>query len=236
MLTSRDSSLYLEKLERIEASRSYRKIDSYYPAKGPLRRELYPKQMDFFRAGVQHRERLLLAANRVGKTEGVGAYEITLHATGEYPEWWPGYRFDRPVSIWACGDTAKTVRDIIQQKTLGPKEAPGTGMFPADSIIHTVPKAGVPDAIEIAYLRHYPSGKNSIINFKSYDQGRKSFQGTHQDIIWLDEEPPMEIYTESLLRTMDTGDGPGLILCTFTPIQGLTELVLEFLPGGKAPS
>jgi phage terminase large subunit-like protein len=230
-----DSSRFLEKLEAIQASRSFRKIDSYYPKTGPLRRELYPKQMDFFRAGIEHRERLLLAANRVGKTEGVGAYEITLHATGVYPEWWPGYRFDRPVKVWACGDTAKTVRDIIQEKTIGPKESSGTGMFPGHSIVHTVPKAGVPDAIEIAYLRHAPTGKNSVINFKSYDQGRRSFQGTEQDIIWLDEEPPLDIYTECLLRTMDTGKGAGLLLCTFTPIQGLTELVLEFLPGGKAP-
>jgi len=190
--------------------------------------------MDFFRAGVEHRERLLLAANRVGKTEGVGAYECTLHATGDYPGWWEGARFDRPVKVWACGDTAKTVRDIIQEKTLGPKDAPGTGMFPARSIVHTVPKAGVPDAIEIAYVKH-KTGQNSIVNFKSYDQGRKSFQGTEQDIIWLDEEPPIDIYTECLLRTMDTGKGAGLLLCTFTPIQGLTELVLEFLPGGKVP-
>ena len=50
------------------------------------------------------------------------------------------------------------------------------------------------------------------------------------DIIWLDEEPPMSIYAECLLRTMVSN---GLILLTFTPLLGLTELVLLFLPGGK---
>ena len=44
------------------------KINSYYPNDGALRRELYPKQQLFFKAGKKHRERLFLAANRVGKT------------------------------------------------------------------------------------------------------------------------------------------------------------------------
>jgi len=37
---------------------------------------------------------------------------------------------------------------------------------------------------------------------KSYDQGRESFQGTEQHVIWLDEEPPLPIYVEALTRTM----------------------------------
>lgn len=96
------------------------KRESYYPDTGPLRRELYPKQIAYFKAGKKHRERLFLAANRVGKTEGVGAYECTCHLTGQYPPWWEGRRFDKPVKIWACGDTSKTVRDILQEKMLGP--------------------------------------------------------------------------------------------------------------------
>ena len=64
---------------------SENRIDSYYPDEGPLRRELYPKHLEFFRAGVEHRERCFLAANRVGKTEGVGGFELTCHLTGEYP-------------------------------------------------------------------------------------------------------------------------------------------------------
>jgi hypothetical protein len=52
------------------------KIDSYYPDSGPLRRELYPKHLQFFEAGATRRERAFLAANRVGKSEGVGGYEM----------------------------------------------------------------------------------------------------------------------------------------------------------------
>ena len=64
-----------------------RKIGTYYPDTGPLRRELYPKHLKFFEAGSRYRERMMMAANRVGKTEGVGGYELVLHLTGEYPSW-----------------------------------------------------------------------------------------------------------------------------------------------------
>ncbi len=178
----------------------------------------------------------MLAANRVGKTEGVGGYELTLHMTGQYPEWWVGRRFDHPVKCWAAGDTSQTVRDIIQEKLLGPSGEYGTGLIPGEYLISTSNKAGsVPDSVEGIKVRHI-SGGNSRCTLKSYDQKRKSFQGTEQDIIWLDEEPPIEIYTECLLRTMGVDErGAGMIMCTFTPLLGLSEVVLSYLPGGKLP-
>src|SRR3954454_13503795 len=100
--------------ELLKRRNSRNKIRTYYPNEGPLRRELYPKHMACFAAGAIHRERLMLAANRVGKTEGVGAYETTVHLTGQYPPWWEGPRFHKPIKAWAAGDTSKTVRDILQ--------------------------------------------------------------------------------------------------------------------------
>ena len=47
---------------------------------GPGRRELYPKQIEFFGAGLQYKERLFMAANRVGKTVA-GGFEATCHLT-----------------------------------------------------------------------------------------------------------------------------------------------------------
>src|SRR5215470_19562823 len=55
----------------------------------------YPKQADFHAAGVTHRERLLMAGNQIGKTMA-GGMEAAMHATGRYPDWWKGRRFDRP--------------------------------------------------------------------------------------------------------------------------------------------
>jgi phage terminase large subunit-like protein len=194
--------------------------------------DAYPKHRAFMRAGREHRERLFIAANRVGKTQ-VAAYELALHLTGAYDDyapWWDGRRFDRPIKAWAAGDTGKTTRDILQAALLGAPGQPGTGMIPAHLVERTTAKAGLPDAIEAVYVRHVTGGL-SILQLKSYDQRREAFQGTAQDVIWLDEEPPDDIYTESLLRTMTTGGG---ILLTFTPLMGLTPLVLSFLPGGRA--
>lgn len=208
-----------------------RRLYSYYPEDGPLRRELYTKHMAFFEAGADYRERLMLAANRVGKTEGVGGYEVVLHLTGDYPDWWTGRRFDEPVTGWAAGDTSLTVRDIIQHKLLGPPGEFGTGLIPGEKLIDTTSRAGVPNAVQDIMVQH-KSGGTSYLTLKSYDQRRESFQGTEKEFIWLDEEPPMDVYGECLIRTMTTN---GLILCTFTPLQGMSEVVQSFLPGGKLP-
>src|SRR5215470_10899357 len=85
----------------IEAELKYRaehKIESFYASTGQLRRDLYAKHLEFFEAGARHNERLFMAANRVGKTEGVGAYETVCHLTGAYPPWWRGRRFARPIT------------------------------------------------------------------------------------------------------------------------------------------
>lgn len=217
-----------------EATRKDRcnRILSYFPADGPLRRELYQKHLEFFTHGQSQRERLFMAANRVGKTESAGGYETALHLTGAYPDWWPGRRFDAPVKAWAAGDTSQTVRDILQFKLLGPVGDFGTGLIPADAIIETKRRAGnVPDLVETVRVKHV-SGGVSTLGFKSYDQGREAFQGTEQDLIWLDEEPPSSVYGECLMRTMTTG---GLVMLTFTPLMGLSEVVLSFLPDGRHP-
>lgn len=231
-LSKRDKLQLLELLEERDRRESQRRIWTYYPETGPLRRELYPIHMGYFEAGATYRERLMIAANRVGKTEGVGGYELTLHLTGQYPHWWAGRRFDRPIRAWAAGDTSKTVRDILQTKLLGPMGQHGTGLIPGACIKRTTSKAGVPDAVEDIYITH-ASGGLSQLTLKSYDQRRESFQGTEQDVVWLDEEPPLDIYTECLLRTMTVD---GLVMCTFTPLSGLSETVMQFMPGGDRPA
>jgi len=223
----------LNLLNERDRRRSRTKILRMYPEEGPLRRELYVPHCKFFEAGAQYRERAMVSANRVGKTEGVGGYELTMHLTGRYPGWWVGRRFERPISAWAAGDTSQTVRDIIQTKLLGEPGNYGTGLIPGDLLEGTKNKAGsVPDTVESIAVKHV-SGGTSHLGLKSYDQKRKSFQGTEKDIIWLDEEPSdLGIYAECLLRTMTTD---GLVMCTFTPLLGLSETVLSFMPGGKIP-
>lgn len=222
-------------LEEKSRRKKYRLIDCYFPDEGPLRRELYKKHLEFFTLGTTSEERLALAANRIGKTETMGGYELACHLTGLYPKWWPGRKFDRPIEAWAAGKTGQTVRDIIQKKLLGPKTAIGTGLIKGDLVEKTTPRPGIPDAIDTVYVKH-ASGGVSELGFKSYDQKRQSFEGTKKDVIWLDEECPLDIYTECLLRTTDTSGTEaknGIVMVTFTPLLGMSEVVLQFLPGGQ---
>src|SRR4051812_17459093 len=100
-------------LEREQAKRrSHRKLTEYAP---------YPKQKAFHDAGATYRERLFLAGNRCGKTQA-GAYEMAMHLTGMYPQWWEGKRFDKPVRAWAAGVTGESTRDVVQEKLFGPPD------------------------------------------------------------------------------------------------------------------
>jgi phage terminase large subunit-like protein len=216
--------------EEIERRHRENKLQAYYPETGPLRRERYVKHMEFFEKGATKNERLFMAANRVGKTEGVGAYEASLHLTGLYPPWWKGRKFTHAISAWAAGQTSRTVRDIVQLALLGPAPLFGTGMIPRHTILGTTPKPGVPEAIESIYVKHV-SGARSEISLKSYDQGVESFYGTGKDLIWLDEEAEQRIYVECLTRTLSTvpGQPNGSVLFTFTPLEGMTDIVRQFL-------
>lgn len=166
-----------------------------------------------------------------GKTV-CGGFETTCHATGIYPDWWEGLRFLEPIEAWVVNKGAKEVRDINEAELLGPvgnASARGTGMIPGHRLIKTTPKAGTPNAVEFIFVRHV-SGGTSVIQSKSFDQGREAFQGTKKHFIWLDEECPMDVYGECHMRTMKTSDfGGGAMLVTYTPIMGLTELTTEFL-------
>lgn len=163
----------------------------------------------------------------------VGAYCAKVWSTGIYPDWWMGKYWPHATNGWCAGDTGETVRDIIQLELLGPPGNYGTGMLPAESIVRKTSKGGnVADAIKDIYVEHAPTGDSSYIGLKSYDQKRKSFQGTAKHWIWNDEEPPMDVYSEEIIRLMTT---KGVLINTFTPLSGLSDVVLSFLPGGKSP-
>lgn len=229
----RDVVQHLPELEaELFRRRSY-KIKRYYQNDGPYRRALYPKMLEFFRMGATHRERAMIAANRVGKSDA-GSYEISLHLTGEYPEWWEGKRFDMPINAWCAGTTNEKAKEILQKKLLGEDTARGTGMIPGHAIVKSVMKG--PGQVGTIWVRHVTGGISTLV-IKSYDQGRPAFEGTEQHVIWLDEEPPEDVYTECILRTMATGQFKGgIVILTFTPLQGTTGVVKLFLPDGSFPA
>jgi phage terminase large subunit-like protein len=205
----------------IEAERQRRRsaFRTLFPDDGPHRRELYPKHLEFFDAGARFKQRLFMAANRVGKTVA-GAFEITCHLTGLYPHWWTGWRAAGPIDAWACGVDSKTTAEVVQGVLIGWNAA--RGMIPEDLILHkSAARGGSAGSVDTVWVRHV-SGDKSKLGFKAYQQGRESFQGT---VIWFDEEPPMDVYTEGMYRLLTT---KGIALTTFTPLLGRTEVVNSF--------
>jgi phage terminase large subunit-like protein len=192
------------------------------PQRRPVYRP-YAKQIEFHAAGAAHRERLFLAGNQLGKTLA-GAFEEAAHATGRYPGWWRGRRFEEPTNSWVAGITGESTRDTVQRALLG-RSGRGGGALRRIDVVSKRLSRGVPGLFDTIGIRHV-SGGISTIAFKSYEKGREKWQGETLDRVWFDEEPPFDIYSEGLTRTNATG---GLVWLTLTPLLGMSELVRIFL-------
>lgn len=150
----------------------------------------------------ESKERALLGGNSSAKTWTGAAFVVAL-ATGNHPT----IDMRVPNSGWiACEDFSLN------------KEGPLKAVL-------TLGKE---------YIAEY-NGHDKIIKWKngsetqlkSYESGWKKFQSAPKDYVWLDEEPPEEIYKECRMRTMRTS---GYILTTMTPLEGLTwmyDMVFE---------
>lgn len=174
-----------------------------------------------------------MAGNQLGKTYSAAA-EVSYHLTGNYPEWWDGYRFDRPTNWLAGSESGELTKKGVQRLLFGRdvKTGLGEGMLPAKAILSYSPGRGVPDLVDSAKIKH-KSGGISTIALKSYEQGRGKWQADTVDGVWFDEEPPLDIYTEGLTRTNVV---MGLIILTETPLLGMSETVMRFMGEGKAPN
>lgn len=222
--------------EKLDADKRAReKLYHTYPDEGPLRRELYPKHTEFFAAGTVHQERAFIGGNRTGKSFSI-SYEGSCHLTGWYPDWWQGFRWNRPITAWIAGEDAKAVRESLQDLYLGPLDALGTGLVPGDRLVRKAAARGASEAIDFFEVRHVSGGVSRAL-FKAYEQKRESFQAAKVDFMQFDEEPPLDIYTEGLTRTMSTDPGQpnGRVACGFTPLKGISATVLKYLPGGRIP-
>ena len=220
--TKQELKEYLELLQLMDEHKRFNKLLYFEPEE---------KQKQFYKLGGDGvLERAILAGNRTGKSEAA-AYEYALHLTGKYPDWWDGLRFDHPIKGWIASVTAEKNREVAQSKLCGQygiSSSFGTGFIPRDdfaakpTIGHGV--AGGYDTIQV---KHYTDGVEdgvSIASFKSYDQGREKFQGEGLDIIWCDEEPEEDIYSECLTRL----EGQGQMMLTFTALNGVTDVYKRF--------
>lgn len=150
-----------------------------------------------------------------------------MHLTGRYPDWWEGKRFNKAPVGWGASLTSQVTRDTIQRLLIGQPGQWGLNCAIPKDALGDIKRAthGVADSVESISVKHV-SGSLSRITLKSYDQGRERFQGESLDFVWLDEEPPQDVYTEALTRTNATA---GILWLTFTPLLGMSDVVKRYL-------
>lgn len=227
MLDPEEKEELLALLEMREDYDRYNKIENFGP---------YDFQKKFYAASKTHKRRFLCAANRIGKSFSEAA-EFAWHLTGIYPYDYEGHKFPKPILAWAVGITGESTQKVLQKELFGTADARdaasiGTGAIPKR---HIVPDSIARDGQRIlsAKIKHFNSrgewDGDSIIEFRSTQQGEHVLMGATVDYIWLDEEDPfrsLEIYAQCVTRTATTG---GLVTITATPENGLTKLVDMFM-------
>lgn len=200
-------------------------------------RTFYGWQHDFVASTKTHTESCLCAANQVGKTR-TGTTIDAFHLLGEYPDDWPGHRFESPPHCWGLGYSMEKTRDLLQEKLFG-KFTPGMqnavgkgfngGLIPKERIVGYESATGTPNAARTVSVEHAKG--ISTIQFWSYSQGQHAIMGDVVDWFHIDEEPrDQSIRPQVLTRTIngDSGKG-GRGIYTFTPENGRTELVIQFM-------
>ncbi len=140
----------------------------------------------------------IFGGNRSGKTEGVADY-VTRKAKS------------KKLKIWCIAETYQN-SIAIQQKKIWE-------LLPKKDIVY-----GNYDEINGFTNRKVLLRNGTLIVFLSYDQRREAFQSDAVDIIWLDEEPPADIFKECKMRLIDRN---GEMLISMTSLKGITELIEE---------
>ena len=186
----------------------------------------FQHQLRFFATGTSDR-RGILAANRIGKTVST-CYETAYHLTGLYPDWWPGRRFDKPVTVMVAGEGWSQVALVLQNELLGTNDVKirdhiGTGAIPRACIITETMRSDGANCIGVE-IRHV-SGSKSYLLFANYTQEVRQMQGFKLNLAVFDEQPPDDFFSEIVTRTATT---QGQVLCSFTPLKGLNGLVSKF--------
>jgi len=170
----------------------------------------YPQE-DFHKS--MKKVRLALGGNQSGKTQ-TGAAESLKLSLGIHP-----YRQMRVPNKGRIvgGDLAKGIGEVIWPKY--------ESMLPRS---------------EVSSERRYSSGEikkigfrnGSTVEFLSYEQGTKLFEGWTGDWVWFDEPPPRDIFTACYRGLMRYG---GIIFITATPLTEAWIYDELFLKAGLGP-
>ena len=184
----------------------------------------HSKQRVFLNNVLQRKfkENYYLGANRSGKSDAgcyVGASLARFGDQSDKVKWVRGKDSsvsirDRATSGWVVSLDFPSSRDIVQPKYFDNGFIPPGATHEPFIPRRELKKNGWRVSDQILQLKN-----GSIVGFKSADSGRLKFQGTEKDWVHFDEEPPMSIYEETVIRV---GSRPLNLFftCTLLPPEG----------------
>ena len=170
------------------------------------------------RFGAAQEAFLATGGNRAGKTQ-LGAMLCVAVAAGR-KEWW--------VRSWL--EMNNLPLSLIQEE---PSVVWYGALSYGDALEYGRPKIDQYLPIGTKFRRWSAQDRASVrlpnggrIVSLSCDSGRERFQGSAVKMVWLDEEPPQDVFEECMLRIVDSR---GKIIITATPLKGLTFLYDMFV-------
>lgn len=175
-------------------------------------------------------EVLILGGNRASKTEFAAKRMVQAFIgsdlNGKMPAWLREKAKKRGVRIWCLHTSHQT--SVAMQQTVFHKYLPPE-LKNAKRNNHT----------QISYTQKNGFADNTCVYmqnqiwFLNYFQDIKIVEGGEVDYVWCDELVPQD-WLETLRYRLVTRDGK--LLVTFTPIQGYTQTVKEFITSSKITS
>jgi phage terminase large subunit-like protein len=161
----------------------------------------------------KHREILVMGGNRSGKTEWAAKEVIkTLYSK-------PG------AVVWCFQTTAPNSIELQQPRIWKymPPEWRNARKSQIVNITYSV-KGGFTESKFVT-----PSG-GSICIFRNYAQDPSTIEGGEIDFAWCDELVPLDVLETLRFRLIDRN---GKLAVTFTPVQGWSPTVADYLSGAK---
>lgn len=148
--------------------------------------------------------RAFFGANRSGKTTS-GVIEVSHHTTGQYPDWWKGRKWLRPVKgRLFCSDFSKGAKVLTEKLH---------EWLPRDSII-SVDKNNL--KAEVGWNIRHKTGGTSYFDILTYEQDPYLAEGWNGDFALFDEPPPRDMYIATVRGLIDND---GICLFTLTPLK-----------------
>lgn len=147
-----------------------------------------------------HKRMLVRAANRVGKSNhaAVKLVRTMLTKPGRY----------RAVGV-TNGQATKVISKYLYE------------LIPKDQLVNSYYTKAKGWRHNLIQLKN-----GSICQIMSYEQDALKHAGDTLDGVWLDEPPPMDIFSESLARVFDTN---GFVWITMTPIGRTVEWLKKLI-------